>query len=368
MLKEFSHNIFLISFFTILTSFLLVYLIIPRIRWVIVNLGLHDHPDERSSHKTCVPTLAGISFFITLIIITFFIQNFDTDKIGLNLIAAVTLVFIVGLKDDLVTSSPRSRLVMEILAILFLLFSSHMQVVTFDGFLHLYELPKSISYPGVILLLLSIINGYNFIDGLDGLASIIAIIIFSIFALIFFDTTNYFYFLICLSFIGMLGAYLIYNFSNSSKIFMGDTGSLIIGFCIGFCSLKYLAMDIPRSSFFYFNVENELLVLVGILWMPLFDLVRVIGVRLLNGKNPFYPDRNHIHHILVDCGMAHYKIALLLGVSNCIIIVLILSLSYLFNYIQMIGVLVFISVALLSVFHKLKLRNQLGLIEFESGK
>lgn len=357
MTNEFMSNIFIVSVLTLINSFLLVYFTIPKIRGVIISHKLHDHPDERSSHSSSIPTLAGVSFFLTLIMTVFFIQNFDSDKIGINLVAAVTLVFMLGLKDDLVMTSPRKKLLIEILAILLLLFSNHLQVLTLNGFLGIHEIPKAISFPAVILLLLSIINAYNLIDGVDGLASVIAIIIFSFFALIFFDTTNYFYFLICLSFIGMLGAYLIYNFSHTNKIFMGDTGSLIIGFCIGFCTLKYLKLDVSNSSFFFFKPENGLIVLAGIIWIPLFDMLRVIGVRLLNGGNPFYPDRNHIHHILVDCGMAHYKIALLFGVINCIIIVLILSLSSLYNYIQMIGILVFIFIALLSIFHKLKIRN-----------
>ena len=359
MLNEYMSNIIIISALTFINSFLLVYVIIPKIRWVIVYRQLHDHPDERSSHSAAVPTLAGVSFFLTLIMTVFFIQNFDADKIGLNLIAAATLVFMVGLKDDLVMTSPRTKLALEIVAVLFLLFSSHMRVLTLNGFLGIHEIPKAISYPAVVLLIISIINAYNLIDGVDGLASIIAIIIFSVFALIFFDTTNYFYFLICLSFIGMLGAYLIYNFSHTQKIFMGDTGSLIVGFCIGFCTLKYLAMDFSNFNFFSFKSENLLIVLAGIIWIPLFDMLRVIGVRLLNRESPFYPDRNHIHHILVDCGMQHYKVALLLGASNVIIIVLILSLSSFCNYIEMTGILIFIFVALLSVFYKLKLRNEL---------
>lgn len=359
MLNEFMSNIIIISVLAFVNSFLLVYIMIPKIRLVILYRQLHDHPDDRSSHSTSIPTMAGVSFFLTLIMTVFFIQNFDADKIGLNLIAAVTLIFMVGLKDDLVVTSPRVKLVLETVAVLFLLFSNHLQLLTLNGFLGIYEIPKAISYPAVILLILSIINAYNLIDGVDGLASIIAIIIFSIFALIFFDSTNYFYFLICLSFIGMLLAYLIYNFSHANKIFMGDTGSLVIGFCIGFCTLKYLTLDVSNFSFFSFKSENGLIVLAGIIWIPLFDMLRVIGVRLLNGESPFYPDRNHIHHILVDCGLPHYKVALLLGTSNGVIIVLILFLSSLFNCIQMTGILMFIFVALLSVFYKLKLRNEL---------
>jgi UDP-N-acetylmuramyl pentapeptide phosphotransferase/UDP-N-acetylglucosamine-1-phosphate transferase len=359
MLKEFMSDITVVSFFAVINSFLLVYFIIPKIRWVIVQRQLHDHPDDRSSHSAATPTMAGISFYITLIMTLFFIQNFDTDKIGITLIASSTLVFIVGVKDDLVHTTPRSKLGMETLAILFLLFSCNMQVFTLHGFLGIYEIPIAISYPVVILLILTIVNGFNIIDGIDGLASIIAIVIFSTFALIFYTTANYFHFLICLSFIGMLTAYLIYNFSHRKKIFMGDTGSLIIGFCIGFCALKFLAMDITIFSRFALKPENELIVLVGILFIPIFDLFRVIGVRLLNGKSPMSPDQNHIHHILVNTGLAHYKVALLLGALNYVIVILLILLSSHCNSCQLLAILLVIVTVLLGVFYKLKLNNQL---------
>jgi len=367
MLNEYMSDLVIVSFLSVLNSFLLVYLIIPKISWVIMRRNLHDHPDERSSHKTATPTMAGVSFFITLIMTAFFIQNFDYDHIGMNLIAAVTLIFMVGLKDDLVVTAPKTKLGMEILAILFLLFSSKMQVLTLHGFLGIYEIPIAISYPAVILLLLTIINAFNLIDGIDGLASIIAIIIFSIFSLIFFATRNYYYFLICLSLIGTLLAYLNYNFSHTRKIFMGDTGSLIVGFCIGFCALKYLAMDVTNFHRFTFKPENELIVLAGILFIPLFDMFRVIGVRLLNSKSPLYPDRNHMHHVLVDTGLAHYKVALLLGGANYLIVVLFLFFSSRCNYIQMLGILLVTFVALLCLFYKLKLKNKLRKKKMEVG-
>ena len=140
--------------------------------------------------------MAGISFFITLIMTLFFIQNFDTEQVSLNIIAAITLLFIIGLKDDLVVATPRAKVLMEISAVLFILFSSYMQVLTFHGFLGIHEIPLIFSYIAIILMMLTIINAYNLIDGIDGLASIIAIIIFSIYALIFFATHLYFYFLL----------------------------------------------------------------------------------------------------------------------------------------------------------------------------
>ncbi len=359
MLKEIMSNLMVVSMLSLIGSFVLVYIIIPRISTVIQTRNLIEHPNDRSSHSKATPTMAGVAFFITIIMEMYFIQFFDKDSIGLNLIAAITLIFVVGLKDDLLITAPLTKLFMEFLGIIFIIVNITMEVSTFHGFLGIQEIPYILSKVFVVILMLSIINAYNLIDGIDGLASIIAIIICSIFALIFYYACHYFYFFMCLSLLGMLTAYLIYNFSPTKKIFMGDTGSLIVGFCIAFLALKYLVLDVSNFSHFQFKPENVMIVLVGILWIPFFDMLRIIGVRLLNGNSPFYPDRNHIHHILVDCGMPHYKVALLLGALNVIIVVLILLLSKFFNYLQMLGILILIFVALLIVFYKLKLRNDM---------
>ncbi|MFD1294184.1 MraY family glycosyltransferase [Lutibacter holmesii] len=354
MLQQFMSNLLVVSILAVLNSFLLVYYVIPKITWVILARKLNDKPNERSSHSTATPTMAGIAFFITLIITMFFIQYFDTEHIGLNLIAASTLIFVVGAKDDLVVSTPRVKLVLETLATLFLFFHSALEETNLHGFLGIYEVPAAMMYVLSVLLVLTIINAYNLIDGIDGLAAMVAIVIFSIFALVFWATSFYFYFLLCLSFIGMLIAYLYYNFSSTKKIFMGDTGSLLIGFCIGFLSLKFLAIDISLYSHFAFKPENELFVLAAILCIPLFDMFRVIGVRLLQRKSPLYPDRNHTHHILIDLGMSHFSVAMLLGFVNYAFVIFILELSALLHSFFMLGVLLASFGVFLLVFYLLK--------------
>ncbi len=356
MLEQLMSNLTVVSILAVLNSFLLVYYVVPKISWVIVERKLNDKPNERSSHSGATPTMAGVSFFITLIITMYFIQHFDTENIGLNLIAASTLIFIVGVKDDLVVSTPRAKLVMETLATLFLFFHSAMFETSLHGFLGIYELPSWLFYMLNVLLVLTIINAYNLIDGIDGLAAIVAIVIFSIFALIFKAIDLNFYFLISLSFIGMLVAYLYYNFSSTQKIFMGDTGSLLIGFSIGFLALKFLAIDIEQYTVFSFNPENELIVLSAILCIPIFDMFRVIGIRLLEGKSPLYPDRNHSHHVLIDSGLSHFQASMLLGFFNYMLVIAIVYWSSIFNSFHMVGVLILIFIMYLGFFYMLKRR------------
>ena len=354
MLQEIMSNLSVLSIMIVIISFLLVYVIIPNIHRIIKVRNLNDQPNNRSSHFCPTPTMAGVAFYFTIMISLFFIKHFDIENIGNNLIAAITIVFIIGLKDDLVVTSPRDKLTMETIAIIFLLLSNSMHVKTLNGFLGIYELPELLEYCGIIFILLTIINAFNFIDGIDGLASTIAIVIFSVFSLIFYASNLHFYFLISLSVIGMLLAYLYYNFSTTQKIFMGDTGSLLIGFFIGFCTLKFLSMDTSLLSNFTFKAENKLIIVFAVLFMPLFDMFRVIGLRMMEGKSPFKADRNHIHHILIDSGLSHFKVAMTLGFLNYVIIIMTLWFSSFLDSFQMSVFLIFLYVVMLLFFSLLK--------------
>jgi UDP-N-acetylmuramyl pentapeptide phosphotransferase/UDP-N-acetylglucosamine-1-phosphate transferase len=347
-------NFYLISLISLFGSFIIVTILIPKISEILHSRDLVDLPPERSSHKISTPTMAGVSFFLTICFAFIFIKNWDVDGISVNLIGALALMFAIGLKDDLVISAPRAKVGAELIAISFVIFCACFKIISLEGFLGMQEVPAIVSYILVTLVMLTIVNSYNLIDGIDGLASVIGIAIFTIYAVIFYAAGVYFYFLFCLSLIGILLAYLRYNVSITKKIFMGDTGSLIMGFCIGVFSLKFLSMDISLLSEYSFVAENKLIVIVGIFFIPGFDTFRVIGVRLLKKSSPFYPDRNHIHHILIDSGLTHFKASLFLCFLNFLIAVSIIFMATYFNSFQMLGVLIFYFGFFLVLFYKLK--------------
>ena len=273
------------------------------------------------------------------------------------MIASTSLIFLVALKDDLVTVRPSIKIITEIFSIIVLMYFTDFPVIDFHGFLGLNQLPLPVSYLIVLIGMLGIINSYNLIDGIDGLAAIIAIIIFSSFGLMFFVAGGlWFYVLICCSFVGMLGAFLIYNFSNKNKIFMGDTGSLIIGFFIAICSIKFLEMDALSLASFSFLPENIFYILSAILWIPLFDMIRIVYVRIKNKKSPFYPDRNHLHHILIDLGFRHHQVAIFLGIINYLSIISIGYLSGILNYKLMLVIVIIFYTLFLVVVETMKKR------------
>ena len=349
-----SSNLYLTALLSLIGAFALVLYLIPKIRYIVERRNLIDNPDHRSSHNISIPTMAGVSFFLTLILGINLIKTWDVDGVGINLIAALTIMFALGLKDDLIMSTPKAKIGGEIIAIMCILFCNCMQITSLEGFLGIYEIPAVVSYALTTLMILTIINSYNLIDGIDGLASTVGIVIIGVFGFIFFITGLYFYFILCLCLIGILLGYLRYNLSKTKKVFMGDTGSLIIGFCIGFLSLKFLSLDASLFTEFSFIPENKFIVIVALLFIPLFDTFRVIGVRLLSKKSPFSPDRNHVHHILIDSGLSHIKASLFLGLLSLVLALGFISLSLLLNSFLMIFVLIVISVLLLGLFYALK--------------
>jgi UDP-N-acetylmuramyl pentapeptide phosphotransferase/UDP-N-acetylglucosamine-1-phosphate transferase len=347
-------NLLFVALISIIGSWLLVTILIPKVSWIVKSRRLADDPDHRSSHKKAVPTMAGIAFFLTLIFILILLKPWDVDDIELNLVAALGLMFAIGLRDDLVVSSPRAKIGSEILAVFFILFCSGLEVSSLEGFLGIGDLPVFVSYALVTLIMLTIINAFNMIDGIDGLASSMGIVIFVIYGFIFYSMELYFYFLLSLCLIGILVGYLRYNLSKTEKIFMGDTGSLIIGFCIGFLSLKFLATDPVVLAAHSFNPENTLIIIGAIFFIPLFDTLRVIGVRLLNKQSPFSPDNNHIHHVLIDSGLTHFKASLFLCFLNFGLAIVFILLSQVFNYVYMVGIYLLTFILLLGMFYQLK--------------
>ena len=214
------------------------------------------------------------------------------------------------------------------------------------------------------MLVLAKVNAYNLIDGIDGLAGIAGIVICSSFAVIFYLISEPYFVLISVTTIGLLAAFLRYNFSRGHrKIFMGDAGSLTVGFLIAFLSLKILVRsESPVLLEEGFIPGNRILFVLAILFLPVFDTLRVIVIRLLNGKSPFEADRNHLHHVLLDYSLSHKQASLLLGAINILIILLFISLSKMLNSIGLTMVMLFVFASIAVIFEIMKKNRKLKVI------
>lgn len=310
-----------------IATFLLTYYLIPKVLWVSREKNLMAGVNDRSSHRIAVPTFGGVAFYITVVLVLSILQSMRLTYVGNHLIAAITILFMVGLKDDLVISTARVKLFGQITAALFLIFSPELELDTLYGFLGIAAIPLAVGYLIKAFIVLALINSFNLIDGIDGLAGIIGIVISLAYGYFFYLAGHPYFVLVSLSLAGTLSAFLRFNFSRSSrKIFMGDSGSLVVGLILAFLSLKVLAMD-PQASLNFGGGHpgNRILLLAAVLFIPAFDTLRVIIIRKINGKNPFAPDKNHAHHVLLNLGFSHRRASAGLGLLNLLVIAIYLA-------------------------------------------
>ncbi len=317
-------------FFMFVIVFLVTSFSLSRIRKISSKLGHYDTPNDRSSHNDYVPTLGGIAFFVSLIVFFFFSNFYNINDTSLSIMLAITIMFFVGLTDDLKDLSPKVKFIGQLLALSVLIIQSDYRILSFHGFLGIYELNMFFSVFLSMFLILAFINAFNLIDGIDGMSSVTGIVISACFGFLFYKLQLFFFMFISVAVISMLLAFLRYNFSLKKKIFMGDTGSLVIGLVLGLLTLKLLTLQSETFSALAIHRSELPLLLLIILIVPAFDLCRVSLIRLKKRVSIFSPDRNHIHHLLIDSGLSHKKASLLSGGTNLFFaIAMYLSIQYL---------------------------------------
>lgn len=306
-------------FFLFLGVLSLILFLLPRIREIAVKFNFLDTPDHRSSHNSIVPTFGGIAFYIALIITIFLSREVDENNVGMVLLVSLSIMFFTGLKDDLNNLSPRMKFFGQTIAVLVLMAQSDFRMTSFHGFLGLYEMPIIISIFISAIFILTLVNAFNLIDGIDGMASMVGIVVATSLGFIFYKLNMLFYLMLCISVVSMLFGFLRFNLSPRKKIFMGDTGALLIGLMLGLLTLKLLSLGANAFQVIAIERDQLPLLLLGILFIPIFDVFRVMIIRASRKKSIFSPDRNHIHHILIDAGLSHRRASFICGVGNFVI-------------------------------------------------
>jgi|SRR5690554_2861273 len=309
------------------SAFIACYYLIPKIRGLVLSKNLAVLPNKRSSHESPTPNIGGIAFYVILMISFYFLFVYDSNNIIIALIPGLTILFIVGLKDDLLVLSPLSKLLAQLISASMFVFHYGREINSLNGFMGIEDLNTWAGGAIAVFIIVAIINAINLIDGIDGLAATVSIIMFSAFGALFYMIEYQFLFLVCVVIIGVLLAYLRFNLSPTQKIFMGDTGSMLLGFMLGVMAISFLSLDSSELARLPIRAENLPIVTGAILIVPFFDTVRVFIIRISKKKNPFKPDRSHIHHIIIDVfNISHRRASFFLGVSNFLFI---LFISYL---------------------------------------
>jgi UDP-N-acetylmuramyl pentapeptide phosphotransferase/UDP-N-acetylglucosamine-1-phosphate transferase len=281
---------------------------------------LVDKPDQRKVHKAPIPTLGGIGFFTGFIIVAIFWMVLRGQLSDFILIVGLITLFTMGIFDDMLDLRASLKFFIQIGVALIISYFGF-RITSLNGVFGLYEMPVWAQYAFTVFLITGLINAFNLIDGIDGLAGGLAFINSLVMGIILTNQGNYLYAILAFTFAGALLGFLRFNF-NPAKIFMGDTGSLVIGFLMalfGIVVIKGELITDPTSGSGQYSLT---IVVVGILLLPVYDTLRVFTERILKKSSPFKPDRTHVHHLLIETGARHKRASIILYVANITIIIL----------------------------------------------
>jgi len=289
---------------------------------------LFDEPRElRKIHKKIIPNLGGIAIFSAFVFSSSLFIPHKFLPEGNLMMAAGLVIFMTGLKDDIVGLSPTIKFVAQFFSAIIVAVVADIRIENLFGLLGYHELHYYTSVALTVFFMVGVMNAFNLIDGIDGLAGSLALICSLTFSFIFYKAGYTGWFLMSLSLLGAILAFLYFNITPA-KIFMGDSGSLVLGYVASIFSLKFLSMDsLVNVKVGAFDVNYASGIVLAILIIPLFDTLRVFTLRILKNKSPFTADANHLHHRLLFIGLSHIQATFILGLCNLLFIVLALSMQ-----------------------------------------
>lgn len=309
-----------------LTAFTLTYFAIPSIINIAREKNLCDEPNSRSSHKISTPSLGGIGIFAGAIFSIVLWTPFGDFGNLQYILCAFIIIFLIGAKDDISPISPSKKLVGQLLAASILVFKSDIQLTSMYGIFSLEgELGQGFHILLSIFTIMVIVNAFNLIDGINGLSGSIGSLIAATLGVWFFLVDRIEFAIVAFATVGAVVAFLKYNFTPA-KIFMGDTGALLVGLVCSILIIKFIDLNYTLENGAPYKFYAVPAVAIGIMILPLFDTIRVFTSRILQGKSPFYPDRRHIHHLLIDFGFSHMQATGVLFIVNVFFIGIVFSL------------------------------------------
>ena len=280
---------------------------------------LMDEPDSRSVHSVNVPTLGGIGIFISLILVISLAGSILNSRNLLIMAGAITLLFFLGLKDDLLVLSPRKKFLGQLLASFLLVTITDIRIIGFSNMFSVEVLPYWVSIAFTVFVFVLIINALNLIDGVDGLAGSIALMASLVFGVLFYQANYIGSATLAVALAGTLLAFLRLNFSKTNKIFMGDTGSLVVGFMLAVFAVSYISYSQVKTPLG--ATDSSPILTVAILFYPLMDTLRIFFIRIFIHKtSPFIADKNHIHHRILSLGYSHIQTTAIIIIFNILVI------------------------------------------------
>lgn len=304
-----------------LTAFIVVLYSTPALIKVAVLKRLIDVPSEdRKIHKGSVPTIGGIIIYAGTLFAYALWYNIDDMRYYETIFESVTefklivatslILFFVGVKDDIIGTAPVKKLFAHIVVALILVLMGNIRITSLYGIFGVYDIPYWGSVFISIFTYVVVVNSINLIDGVDGLAAGVGLITCTAFGTWFIFANDFPYAALSFALAGSLLGFLIFNF-QPAKIFMGDSGSLVIGLFVCILAIKMIEFPIQKLDSFWVHVSKPVFAIAALIY-PLLDTLRVFITRALKGQSPFNADRNHLHHKLIDCGYSHVKTVLII--------------------------------------------------------
>jgi UDP-GlcNAc:undecaprenyl-phosphate/decaprenyl-phosphate GlcNAc-1-phosphate transferase len=351
-------------------SFLIAVLTTPAVIRTVIRYKLMDYSDgERKIHTKRRPTMGGIAIFLSLTIVTTVSMIIWEFAFPWILIPGLAIMFVTGFKDDQLHISAARKFLIQFVVASGVILLGDLSVTSFMGLFGIYALAPWLSFPITLVAFVGVINAYNLIDGIDGLAAGIGILAATFFGIWHGLQGEIGLAILAFSLVGALAGFLVYNFSPA-KIFMGDTGSLVVGFVLATLAISAIFDTAPTSGLIpsYF-LTNSINLTLAVLLVPVYDTLRVFALRLARGTSPFTAGRDHVHHVLLGVGLTHVGVSLLLYLVTIVSLALAITLVYH----RMDATLIFVSLILASVLMlptvgiKRRLLRKLGLYPFQAA-
>ncbi len=323
-----STEILVLSFFT---SLVLCYLTIPAIIKVAESKHLYDEPGGRKLHKNRIPTLGGLAIFSGLVFTLTFWANFNLCQHLQHVLAAMVVIVFIGLQDDIIGLSPFKKAIGQIAAATIVVVWGHLRVSYMFGIFGVNNLPEIVSVLFSIATIVLIINAVNLIDGINGLAAGLSIVAGFFFGMYFYQNeVSSQHAIFAFALVGALISFLRFNLTPA-RIFLGDTGSMLVGLVLSVLCFEFIVFNQP-APLLAPKLQSAPVIAMAAIFIPLYDLFRVFIIRLIRKKSPFYPDQNHLHHLLLKLGMSHIRASFTLTCFAIFLIVLAFALRFLNNY------------------------------------
>jgi len=289
---------------------------IPVLVKIVDKFDIYNPPTSRDLHKEKIPKLMGLVFYFGIILASIYLFKFQREDQMLYLFTALSIVLYVGVRDDIYNMSPWGKIILQGVAIISILLPQHLVLNDLHGFLGIYDIPEFVAYPLTLFIGIFMINSFNLIDGIDGLAGMMSIFMLTCFGVIFYLLDDLFLVYLIAILIGTNSGYLRFNLSQKRKVFMGDTGSLILGFFMFFFLLQLINHDHLHKVEFFVQKEKSIWIGILIFLYPILDSGSVFISRLRRGKSPFSPDNRHIHHFLLNRVESHKMASLIVLVYS----------------------------------------------------